>query len=528
MNEKEKNWKELNQELTQAATDNNWASYRCIKFDMAQFLEKENKNLDALALYAEILYLDVSGPQDKPHIIGNVIGIDREFLETRPKFNPESAFVAPAIIESIRILSEKENIQENEFEKLFYRVNENLYKTIQPPINPKTAWQKILYKKSLADQKARLDRHYTAYNSSEVNTFCDKNPHILEWWTPSHDKLLTQQIKKYQWFWDYGIGSRIIEITPEKIIEKWEKIDPWYLMSQRTDIVDTTVYRENGKCDHFSNIDNCARGDVLTNFAVSRAENLNLTKAIRKPEYRICPLCGQKFIETSLPVYYIKMLGINQLDFCSPCLDSVLNEGHYSLSKQEIISYLRDLTNVLQRVPSQDFGTRLFGGEVPVLYGLDTKERLAVFRLLQRKPAKECVKKYFGSWFRALVEAGILEDGARRTSRGTQCLARDGHFCFSLGEKTIDDLIHSLGIEHGKEPQYPESNLRADFIINNIFIEYFGLAGNIDYDNKTKLKQELCKKHGIKLISIYPWDLVSSKNLETILSNGLYEKNLLK
>jgi len=518
MNGKEKNWKELNQELTQAATDNNWASYRCTKFDMAQFLENENKILNALEYYAEVLYLDVNGPQNMPCIIGDVIGINREsFL----KFNPENAFVAPAIIESIRILSEKENIQENEFEKLFYRVNENLYRTIQPPINPKTAWQKILYKKSLADQKAKLDRHYTTYNSSEVNTFCDKNPHILRWWTPSYDKLLTQQIKKYQWFWDYDIWPKIIEITPKEIIENWEKTDPLYLMSQRTDIVDTIIYREKGKWDHRSNIDNCARGGVLRNFAMSRAENLNLTKLIRKPKWHVCPLCGQKFIEDSLPIYYVKMLGINQLDFCRPCLDGVLNEGHHSLSMQETIAYLRDLTNVLQRIPSQNFGTRMLGGEIPVLWGLNTKERLEVFKILKRKPAAESVKKMFGSWFEALIEAGILEDGARRTSRGTQCLAVDGHVCFSLGEKTIDDLIHSLGIEHEKEPQYPESNLRADFIINNIFVEYFGLAGNIDYDNKTKLKQELCKKHGIKLISIYPWDLVSSKKLESILSDGL-------
>ena len=54
-----------------------------------------------------------------------------------------------------------------------------------------------------------------------------------------------------------------------------------------------------------------------------------------------------------------------------------------------------------------------------------------------------------------------------------------------------------------------------------MFIEYFGLTGDREYDLKTKEKQRLCKKHGIKLISIYPADLVSSKKLESVLLKAL-------
>jgi len=110
------------------------------------------------------------------------------------------------------------------------------------------------------------------------------------------------------------------------------------------------------------------------------------------------------------------------------------------------------------------------------------------------------VKTLFGSWLKALIEAEVLEDGARRTSRGTQCLAKDGHVCLSLGEKTIDDLLHSHGITHEKEYPYPERDFRADFLVDGVFIEYFGLTGDPDYDAKTRLKQRICKKHEIKLI----------------------------
>ena len=80
----------------------------------------------------------------------------------------------------------------------------------------------------------------------------------------------------------------------------------------------------------------------------------------------------------------------------------------------------------------------------------------------------------------ALVQAGILEDGTRRMVRGTQCIAKDGHVYLSLGERTKVDLPHAHGIPHEKEPHYPESNYRADFAVGDVFIEFFGLAGNLE------------------------------------------------
>jgi hypothetical protein len=151
---------------------------------------------------------------------------------------------------------------------------------------------------------------------------------------------------------------------------------------------------------------------------------------------------------------------------------------------------------------------------VSFFYGLDDQERLNILKLFEKKPTTKRVKELFGSWLNALIQTGVLEDGTRRTSRGIQCIAKDGHVCFSLGEKTIDDFLYIHGITHSKEPRYPEGNFRADFIVNEIFIEYFGLRGNADYDKKTKRKQQLCKKWGITLISIYPKDLISTKKLE--------------
>jgi hypothetical protein len=119
------------------------------------------------------------------------------------------------------------------------------------------------------------------------------------------------------------------------------------------------------------------------------------------------------------------------------------------------------------------------------------------------------VKTVFTSWLGALIASGVLEDDARRTTRGIQCLANDGHVCLSLGEKTIDDFLFSLNIAHEKEPKYPVGNYRGDFKVGNIFIEYFGLSGDRAYDQRSLTKRAICKSHGIELIEITPKDLTA-------------------
>lgn len=321
-----------------------------------------------------------------------------------------------------------------------------------------------------------------------------KNKHILKWWTSSHDEALVKQIEEEHWVWYWGVTDKIVAITPPETIEVWRS--------------------EDTLCSKY------AWDNILMYFAISRANSLGMSDAIREPQRKTCPLCNQEFIESSLPYPLVKRLGIDHLDFCSPCLcETVLNDGNPELSEQAILAYLHDLTDVLQRVPAQGFESRM-----DALLNMSFDERLALLRVLGRKPSIGRVKELFGSWLQALIKAGVLEDGTRRTSRGTQCLAKDGHVCLSLGEKTIDDFLFTRGIEHEKEPRYPEGNYRADFVVDRVFIEYFGLKGNPDYDAKTKVKQRICRKHGVKLISIYPGDLASMKKLEGKLLRGLSQE----
>lgn len=336
------------------------------------------------------------------------------------------------------------------------------------------------------------NRDKPAYGPIKTEPSYSKNQWILMWWTPDHDNLLVAQIARWQWMWYWSITDEIINITPSSVIEAWKKADPL--------------------CSKY------AWYNVLMYFAMARAEQLGLTNAIRPPLQKTCPLCNETFVENSLPMPLVERLGIDRLDFCAPCLrDSVLpGSGNDSASENDILKYLDDLAILLERVPHQNFGEGITD-----LIDMQDAERLALLKLLRRKPSTRRVRSVFGSWLNALIQAGVLEDGTRRTSRGIQSIAKDGHVCLSLGEKTIDDFLYARGIQHEKEPPYPEGNYRGDFRVGNLFIEYFGLAGDPEYDAKTREKIRLCKKHGISLIAIYPQDLVNQKKLENKLSTTI-------
>ncbi|MBM4465272.1 MAG: hypothetical protein FJ014_06960 [Chloroflexi bacterium] len=326
------------------------------------------------------------------------------------------------------------------------------------------------------------------YNRLPTEPSYAENQRILQWWTPQHDKLLVDQIAKDQWIWYLGITDRILEITPKETIESWRKKDPL--------------------CSKY------AWYNVLMYFAAARAEQLHYTDKIRRPCRKTCGVCNREFSEGSLPASVIKHLGIDRIDVCLECINGIgQNSGSDTVSRDGIIKYLQDLTNALQSIPPQNFGESLSS-----LTNLTTEERVAVLKLNSSKPTIRRVKAVFRSWLNALIEAGVLESGTRPTSRGVHSIAKDGHVCLSLGEKTIDDFLFRNGIPHDKEFRYPEGNYKCDFRVSSRFIEYFGLTGDLEYEAKAKEKAQICQKHGITLIAIYPQDLVGPQELESKLS----------
>lgn len=322
-----------------------------------------------------------------------------------------------------------------------------------------------------------------------------ENSLVLEWWTPEHDDVLRRAIHDWHWTWTWKVTDKLVAVTPVEALQRWQGKDrlcrkyAWY--------------------------------NVLMYFAQARAQVLGYTRAIRRPERRNCPLCGEPFTEDSLPEPFVVRLGMANLDVCSVCMDAaILAPGRKYKTAEPVLAYIRKLADLAERVPPQGFGESI--GD---LVDVPRDMRLGIIQHLKTKPSRATIKTLFGSWFDALVAAEILDDGARRNSRGVQCRAKDGHMCHSLGEKTIDDTLFEMSIQHEREPPYPDSNYRADFKVGEHIIEYFGLIGNADYDAKTEAKLTLAKAHRLQLICIYPADLVSPRKLQRKLSRLLNEQH---
>jgi len=125
-------------------------------------------------------------------------------------------------------------------------------------------------------------------------------------------------------------------------------------------------------------------------------------------------------------------------------------------------------------------------------------------------------KKWVGGWNYAIKLAGFEPNQVIFSKKFT---AKDGHICDSFAEKIIDDWLDKNKIKHERNYPYSGGKMTADFAVNDIRIEYFGLYGlNKNYDRIIKIKQKLCDREKIKLIEIYPSDLFS-KNFKNCLGN---------
>ena len=224
-----------------------------------------------------------------------------------------------------------------------------------------------------------------------------------------------------------------------------------------------------------------------------------------KPDIRVkkCKYCGKEFIPIlpnrieNIVKFYPINNSINEVNFCAMHFPPLEKYDKNSLNR------IKKLVDVIGFIPSSNFHT-----DYNYLKGLDKKVFEKAIILLNDIPGFQSLKDEYSSWLNVLVEAGVLTRNILKTPRGYMCLAEDGHLCRSLGEKNIDDWLYSNGIPHEREVRYPGSKaFRADWKVGEYFIEYWGLKGQEDYDEKMEIKKKLAQKYGISLISITPMEL---------------------
>ena len=231
----------------------------------------------------------------------------------------------------------------------------------------------------------------------------------------------------------------------------------------------------------------------------------------REPRLLNCAACGKRFLESSVRLSLARRVD-RRIHFCTSCYEQALFATHErtrrKMSQDKTLEQVALLATAVEGVPTASF---FRAGD---LRGFSDEKQIHTVKALLVMPDYQSYVDRFGSWLRVLILAGVLEDGTQPSVLGTRCIAEDGHECFSLAEKTIDDWLSRRQIAHEKEPAYrydPQLNptgMRADWGAGKVYIEYAGLMGEPEYAAKMELKRELCDKLGVPLIIIEPGDVL--------------------
>jgi len=207
----------------------------------------------------------------------------------------------------------------------------------------------------------------------------------------------------------------------------------------------------------------------------------------RKAKKLKCKNCGEKF----------KKWGAGNKKYCSLACRNAAER----YNPEKLLEIIKEVASKINRTPAR---RELYGG-------VD----------------KACIK-FFGSWNKAIESAGLTPNRSHddRMYKRSNAKALDGHLCDSISELLIDNWLYQNNIPHERNAQYPGTHHKADWQIisksQKIFIEYFGLANDSPrYDRAVKEKKELCRKHKIKLIEIYHWDLYPKRKFEEKIKKSL-------
>jgi hypothetical protein len=216
--------------------------------------------------------------------------------------------------------------------------------------------------------------------------------------------------------------------------------------------------------------------------------------------WRSFDLRGRTFTYASSGSKFVDLLYPNLFARVGPRCVADAFRAYQGGGRQTHLARLYDLFLLTGRVPIQDFDSLFYACR-------DHDRILRLIKLLKRTRTPRGYAEEFGSFFAALVAAGILPKGSKKMMIGTMVLAKDGHVCLSIPEKEMDDFLSDYHVAHDKEVRYPEYNFRCDWEVftgrdRRVFIEYFGLMGNPDYARRAHEKIALAGSVGIELVAL--------------------------
>jgi len=131
--ERDVQWAYLNKQRLQHGLKNNWGLYRNTTFQMAEQVRKEKHLKTAVALYLEVCFYDLNGPENRG-------GLDRNWLKEFPPFDLKSAFLAPGIVSWVEEISVQLKLSLEEVKGIFLEHNNKIYKGLAFLRAPEICW----------------------------------------------------------------------------------------------------------------------------------------------------------------------------------------------------------------------------------------------------------------------------------------------------------------------------------------------------------------------------------------------------
>lgn len=119
----------------------------------------------------------------------------------------------------------------------------------------------------------------------------------------------------------------------------------------------------------------------------------------------------------------------------------------------------------------------------------------------------------FGSYTNACKEAGLAVN-ANIFGESVHCVSKNGDVCLSKKEKEITDILFDNNLDYEKEvlykdiiEDYTEKNIRCDWFINGIIVEYFGMPDKEYYRERMDEKINICEENNVVLIQLFEQDV---------------------
>lgn len=105
----------------------------------------------------------------------------------------------------------------------------------------------------------------------------------------------------------------------------------------------------------------------------------------------------------------------------------------------------------------------------------------------------------------------------KRTGLGRVCATKAGETVRSSLEMVVADWLYSHQIEYQYEPKLENSRYKADFKINDTFVEVCGIENNLfNYATRLEQKIQFYIDNNLKYILLYPPDINDRKLTETL------------